>query len=313
VTASLASWLLRSPGRAALVAAAAGFLVAAAAGFLVLPTGIMFTAWAPGAVLACLVFAGKLSPRWVPASLIAAGIPLAWALGQGVGTVIGAGLAAAVLLPTVALSAWLRRTNSLSYTVQTAAVAGILAVIGAHLVVDDSKAFWQPVVVGVEQMLQQMGGAGEEAHEIAEVAGQVAWGGAIWLVTLYSLLGVFFGLHLFGRSRDTHELGPRFRALKVGRVLAVLAVIAWALTAWRVAREADDVLYVLLGMFLLQGLALVHAIRESFGVGGWTLVLFYILLFLLSALVLPVLVMLGLVDNWLDFRGRWGRPRAPAG
>lgn len=303
--ASLASWLLRSPGRAALVAALAGFLV--------LPTGIMFTAWAPGAVLACLVFAGKLAPRWMPLSFIAAGIPLAWGLGQGVGTLIGAGLAAALLLPTVALAAWVRRTNSLSYTVQVAAVAGILAVVGAHLVVDDSKTFWQPFIVGVEQMLQQMGGAGEEAHEIAEAAGQVAWGGAIWLVTLYSLLGVFFGLHLFGRSRDTHELGPRFRALKVGRVLAVLAAVAWALTAWRVAHEADDVMYVLLGMFLLQGLALVHAARESFGLGGWVLVVFYVLLFLLSALVLPVMVLLGWLDNWLDFRGRWARRSASAG
>jgi uncharacterized protein YybS (DUF2232 family) len=304
VSASFAGWLLRSPVRAALAAGLAGLLV--------LPSGIMFTAWAPGAVLACLVLAGRVGAQWVPAALVAAGIPLAWGLGQGVGSVIGAGLAAALLLPTVALAAWLRRSNSLSYTVQLATVAAVLAVIGAHLLVDDSKTFWQPVIVGVEQMLQQMGGVGNEAHEIAEAYGRVAWGVVTWLITLYALLGVFVGLYWFGRSRDTQELGPRFRALKVGRVLAVFAVLALVLTALRVAHEADDVLSVMVGVFLLQGLALVHSAREANGFGVWVLVMVYVGLFLppFTAVVTPLLLLAGWLDNWFDFRARWAKPNA---
>jgi len=310
VNASFAGWLLRSPGRAALAAALAGLLV--------WPTGIMFTAWAPGAVLACLVFAGKQSPKWVPASLIAAGIPLAWGLGQGVGTVIGAGLAAAVLLPTVGLAAWLRRTNSLSYTLQMAAVVAVAGTIGANVLVDDSKSFWQPFLVGVEQMMQQMAGAGGDpeiaaaSHQLAEAYGRIAWGLVAWLVMLQALLGVFVGLFWFGRSRGTHELGPRFRALKAGRVLALFIVLAWLLATLRVAHEADDVVSVLLGVFLLQGLALSHAARLHFGLGSWSLVLFYVMLFLppFAALVMPVIVVAGWLDNWLDFRGRWAKKSA---
>lgn len=310
MNATFAGWLLRSPGRAALAAALAGLLV--------WPSGIMFTAWAPGAVLACLVFAGKQSPKWVPASLIAAGIPLAWGLGQGVGTVIGAGLAAALLLPTVGLAAWLRRTNSLSYTLQMAAVVAVAGTIGANVLVDDSKSFWQPFLVGVEQMMQQMAGAGGDpeiaaaSHQLAEAYGRIAWGLAAWLVMLHALLGVFVGLFWFGRSRGTHELGPRFRALKAGRVLAMFIVLAWLLARFGVAREADDVVSLLLGVFLLQGLALAHSARLHFALGTWSLVLFYVMLFLppFAALVMPVIVVSGWLDNWLDLRGRWANKPA---
>ena len=263
--------------------------------------------------MACLVFAGKQSPKWVPASLIAAGIPLAWGLGQGVGTVIGAGLAAALLLPTVGLAAWLRRTNSLSYTLQMATVVAIAGTLGANVLVDDSKSFWQPFLVGVEQMMQQMAGAGGDpelaaaSHQLAEAYGRIAWGLAAWLVMLHALLGVFVGLFWFGRSRGTHELGPRFRALKAGRVLAVFMVVAWLLARFGVAHEADDVVSLLLGVFLLQGLALAHSARLHFGLGTWSLVLFYVLLFLppFAAVVMPAIVVSGWLDNWLDLRGRW--------
>ena len=66
-------------------------------------------------------------------------------------------------------------------------------------------------------------------------------------------------------------------------------------------------MYVLLGMFLLQGLALMHAARESFGLGGWVVFVFYVLLFVLSALVLPVLVLSRVV------RLEALQPAAPAG
>jgi uncharacterized protein YybS (DUF2232 family) len=186
------------------------------------------------------------------------------------------------------------------------------------VLVDDSKSFWQPFLVGVEQMMQQMAGAGGDpelaaaSHQLAEAYGRIAWGLAAWLVMLHALLGVFVGLFWFGRSRGTHELGPRFRALKAGRVLAVFMVVAWLLARFGVAHEADDVVSLLLGVFLLQGLALAHATRLHFGLGSWSLVLFYVLLFLppFAALVMPAIVVSGWLDNWLDLRGRWANKPA---
>jgi len=72
------------------------------------------------------------------------------------------------------------------------------------------------------------------------------------------------------------------------------------------------VVSVLLGVFLLQGLALSHAARLHFGLGSWSLVLFYVMLFLppFAALVMPVIVVAGWLDNWLDFRGRWAKKPA---
>jgi hypothetical protein len=37
-------------------------------------------------------------------------------------------------------------------------VVAVAGTIGANVLVDDSKSFWQPFLVGVEQMMQQMAG-----------------------------------------------------------------------------------------------------------------------------------------------------------
>ena len=95
-------------------------------------------------------------------------------------------------------------------------------------------------------------------------------------------------------------------------MLAMFIVLAWLLARFGVAREADDVVSLLLGVFLLQGLALAHSARLHFALGTWSLVLFYVMLFLppFAALVMPVIVVSGWLDNWLHLRGRWANKPA---
>lgn len=303
MSGTLARWILQSQGRAAIAAAALSLLV-----FL---TGGVFTAWVPGAVLSLLVLSGHR--QWLPACTIAAALPVVAVIGNQAGIPAGVGVAAMFLLPALGLAAWLRKTNSLSYTAQVAAIAGIAMVLLAHRVIDDSAAFWQPVIAEMQRVLQQSGSDSEVAKEFAEAYGRVAWGVVTWLVMLHALVSVFVGVHLLGRARGSHELGPRFRALRLGRVLAVLAAVALVMATFRVARESDDVLSVLVGVFMLQGLAILHAARQAFGLGGWALVVVYVGLFLppFTAVVSLFVVLAGWLDNWLDFRARWAPPTPP--
>jgi hypothetical protein len=109
--------------------------------------------------------------------------------------------------------------------------------------------------------------------------------------------------------------GAEFRTLALGRRFALAALLIGALAALpqlgAVATLAAEMLLTLLLVYLLQGLALVHAlVRSLHAQRGW-LIGVYVLLVLAAAQVLPLLALLGWMDAWIDVRGRFaGRGRS---
>jgi len=104
--------------------------------------------------------------------------------------------------------------------------------------------------------------------------------------------------------------GVEFRAPRLGRRFAVLS-LATAATATVLSGSLGqlmaDALVILLVIYLLQGLALVHAVVHSRSAHrGWLIGLYAVLL--MAALqVMPLLALLGWMDAWIDFRTRVGR------
>ena len=60
--------------------------------------------------------------------------------------------------------------------------------------------------------------------------------------------------------------------------------------------------------FVLQGLAVAHALVHGRGWSRRPLVAMYAVLFLVFSVAAPLLAMVGILDNWLDFRGRGAQP-----
>ena len=164
-------------------------------------------------------------------------------------------------------------------------------------------------------------------HEVDKVGVAVAilvFGLAIgWVAQL--LLGqgtrpngasLFAGLWAFGTLREPGLFGRQFRELRLGTLvawIAVAALLASLVTQWASGRAwppADDVLFVLAGAFLLQALAVVHGLRAAKAVGPATVAVAYIALLLVPM----ALVGFGLADSWVRFRERFGqRPAPPQG
>jgi len=62
-------------------------------------------------------------------------------------------------------------------------------------------------------------------------------------------------------------------------------------------------------MLVIQGLAVVHGIVALAAMSTGWLVATYVLMLMIPQLAVPALCLTGLVDAWLDFRGRFsGKP-----
>lgn len=301
--ATLAAWLARGGW------SAAGVLAVAAAGLLaslLLPGAVLLL---PLALVCNFAAAGFLAVETgVPAtlrSLLMGAVLLAPLLLVGVG-LLGPALLFAWLPGLVA--GWvLRASRSLPLALLTLTALAALVVL---IVQQAGLPAGQPearaeLVETLRRLNPRMPAA--ELDAALGVMLQLA-GGLLALV----LLSAWSGGVCLARSLQARLLRPgafaqEFRALRFGRVYAALllpvlaAAFAWRLAAGGLAIELALVLAV---PALLQGLALVHG--EPARRGWWPRLpwLVYVLLIVATPQVGALLVMLGLMDNWVDFRGR---------
>lgn len=133
-------------------------------------------------------------------------------------------------------------------------------------------------------------------------------GGLLALVLLGAWTGgLSLGRSLQARLRRPGAFAQEFRALRLGRAYSLLVLGAIALAfSLRLAGGglAVELALVLAVPLLLQGLALLHA--ETARRGWWRRLpwVVYLMLVLATPQLASLLVLLGLVDNWFDFRNR---------
>ena len=286
----LAVWLTASR-----TGAVSGAIIAALLGRL------PFLSWLPGATIAFLAL-GPSSPIPDWSALVLAEVVFAeWLWVHGAGLVDALLVSLALLLPALLLARLLRRTQSLTLCFQMAALAALGFLIVVHLVLADPPGVWRPV--------DRMGavgsnvGSGRLPQDINVIV-YFLWGVVAWMLLLHAMVGVILGLYLRGRLEGKALLGPAFRQLKAGRTLAVLAVVSTVLLVALPWTQAADGTLLLAGVFVLQGLAVVHSARVAYAAHTGWLVAMYVLLFLppTTLLVMGGLSILGFLDNWVSFR-----------
>lgn len=223
-------------------------------------------------------------------------------------------ISAAVLwLPVWVLALLLRNSRSLALMLQAAAVLGMLLVVVAHAWLGDPPQWWA-------QRLEAVLGPVFAEHGLdaaAYIPDLARWMTALSVAAL--IFGVLLSL-LLARAwqaglYNPGGFGAEFRALRLGRRFAVAALLVALLAAvpglGAVAGIAGDALFTLLLVYLLQGLALVHALvqarmRSIQSQRGW-LIGVYVLLLLAAPQVVPLLALLGWMDAWIDIRHRLPR------
>lgn len=215
-------------------------------------------------------------------------------------------------LPVWGLALSLRRTASPARSILLAMVFGVMVLLALMLAMDDATAWWQGLLQQImEPLLQQA--SDSELQQIE--ANIVALAGQMNGVMAAGMVASLIGCLLLGRwwqalLFNPGGFGDEFRQLRLGRNLALaVALIAIVQMLWQESANVllRDLLMVAQVGFALQGIALVHALVKLKGMHRGVLILMYVLLILMMGPVVLLLAMLGVMDNWIDFRSKFGQ------
>jgi len=283
--------------------------------FALLAVTPLFVTWLPGAFVVLLALRGSTPvPEWQVGLM--SGLALSWLLlSVGAGPVPAVLVATALIVPPLLAGRLMARGGSLSLAFQFATLAAVVMLVVVHLVLADPPGVWRPFVerlaADLDRVATMMSNAGSGWHprdeELREAASAVVnWGVVAWLLLFNTMAAAAAGLYAFGRQTQSVRLGPAFRQLKAGRTLASVAMLVTLLSVTVRWDFATDTSRLFLGAFVLQGLALLHAARETLGLSGGWLVATYTLLFIPFAalFVEGALAVFGFLDNWLPLRAR---------
>jgi len=283
----LAAYILRGPWQATLTTAATASLA------LLLPPFGYLSGAAVG--LVTLRLGARDGVRIIAFSWIASGL-FAFA---AFGTPLPSATFAVVLWLPVWLTAFsLQRTASLARSVLLAGVMAMTVVVALHLSVADLPAWWRALLTDAFGA-----GVGESVAQLPERALALMTGLTAAALGFGVIGSLFLARWWQALLYNPGGFGESFRALRLGRMAGGVALLLLLLARFGgpMSPLAIDLLLVAAFLFLLQGLAVAHGLAAKKGAHPLWMGGVYLLLLLLPQ-AMPVLSLLGLADNWFDFR-----------
>jgi hypothetical protein len=218
-------------------------------------------------------------------------------------------LMALMWAPVWGLAGLLRFSRSLAFTAQAAGIAGVALVALVHGMVGDPSSYWAGLLEPVRQVLVKDGLMGDAPGQVlfAELA-QWMTGTFAAVLLLQLLAGVFIGRWWQGLLYNPGGFGADFRSFRLHPVFGVAGLVLLTLISFAKGPGlVADLLFVLVPLWLLQGLAVIHQVHAARKASaGWLVALYLSMVFLMPHAELLVACM-GLVDIWADIRARLGR------
>lgn len=217
-------------------------------------------------------------------------------------------------LPMLMLGAVLRETRSLALATVTAGGLGIIGVIVVYAVVGDVSAWWQQVLMAMFEPAMEAGGPLADRATVEPILtelSRIMTGVAAVGLTLNTITCLYLARAWQAQLYNPGGFRDEFHGLRLGQGLAMVSLGFIALSLLPlgvVSHMAGEIVIVILSLYVVQGLAVLHAIVAQRQLHmAWLVVLYLVMLFVLPQLMVLVAV-LGLIDTWADFRRRLGRP-----
>ncbi len=290
----LASFVLKGPSQAALVAASLAIL-----GLVVPPA-----AWLSAAaiVLVTLVNGPKSGLIVSALSLVGAAIfaQLIFAAPQ-----IAAVFVLLAWLPAWAIASILRQTVSLAFCLQALTIFGLLAVAFIYALFPDFGEYWrEPLDMMVQQLAEQ-----SEEFSLQELRQTEDW--VIAFLPGLFVSSIMFGTMLsliLGRWWQAVFYNPggfakEFQSLDLGKVSALIAVAIMLLTLVFNSIVSVALVAVVSVLYSVQALSILHAVVNIRKIKATWLIAIYLAMFFIPQLLL-LLIFAGIADPWLNIRQR---------
>jgi hypothetical protein len=134
---------------------------------------------------------------------------------------------------------------------------------------------------------------------------------AIRMIPGFLAVSVLFGTMislLLARWWQSMILNPggfarEFQALNLGKTAAAVATVVVIIVALAGSELWYAMLLIVLALYTTQGVSILHAVFRGRQLNRVWLYLIYLVMFF-SPQVVAMLVLIGIADAWIDFRGR---------
>lgn len=205
-------------------------------------------------------------------------------------------------LPVWLISIVLREGRHLSLAVEFAVLIGVLGVVGFYLYEAEPAAMWKEVL---SQMVPPNAPV-DEIQRTLDVLSHYMTG----VVAAGTVFGLLFGLFL-GRWWQSVLYNPggfkqEFLSLNTKPRLAMgslaIVAVAWA-SSGTLSEVAWNMTILLFVLYTCIGTAVLHAVFASMKLGRYLVPMFYLTLFLIPHVILPV-ALVGISDAWMNLRNK---------
>ncbi len=212
-------------------------------------------------------------------------------------------------LPVMLLATVMLRSRSLTLALQLAAIVAIVATLGFFLALGDPTGFWIEVLTRLSAFFAGLG-LQEQAELLATQTALLAPQMTMVVVSAswsIIVLVLALGYALFGTLPGKSTSFGRFCDLDFGRVLALIMAVTSVAAVFAGAAWLQNIAFVAFVIFWIQGLAMVHWLHVERRMHVVVVIGVYAMLFLLSALVVFALAVVGYTDAWFGLRNRMKR------
>jgi len=219
--------------------------------------------------------------------------------------VIGFVFAFMVWLPVWILSIVLRKTVSLMLTVSVAALISVITVIGFHLVVGDTVAWWSGLMNQLfAEALEKSGADDAQLQMMRTNMSQFMTGLLASAFFMSMVLSVFLARWWQAALYNPGGFKSEFHAFRLEKTVAIIGtlIFLWAMLTAEPGSMAIDLSFVVSVYGSVAGLALIHYLVDARGMNRAWLITLYLLLMFVAPQLLVLLAIIGFADSWVDIR-----------
>jgi hypothetical protein len=290
----LARLILKGPSQAALVTATLAIL------------GVLFVPaiWLSAAAIALVALVKDSRQALVVMAVATAGTMLF------AGLIFSAPSMVIYFLLMAWLPAWIAasvlRTVSLTASLQVIAGLSMAVIVGLYTFFPGMGETWRETLdLLVQQVFEQSQGELSLAvlQEVEEMAIRMIPGFLAASVLFGTMISLFLARWWQSVILNPGGFAREFQALNLGKAAAVVATIVVIAVALAGSELWYAMLLIVMALYTAQGMSILHAVFKGRQLNRAWLYLIYLVMFFLPE-VAAMLILVGIADAWIDFRGR---------
>lgn len=209
-------------------------------------------------------------------------------------------LAALTWLPALFIAFILLKMQSLTLSLQVLLIASFVVLVSINFFIPNLPIFWQPYLDLMAQLLEENGmqfEAGVLTADILTISAVFIY----WLI--YSMV-LLFGYFIYRKIQiKTNDYG-KFQDFDFGRIIAIALAFFSILALLSGSLWLQFISFTIFGMFMMQGLSILHWLKNEGIVQPIVVAVVYIMFPILQIFLVVALAIIGYVDVWLGIRHR---------